>query len=169
MLTDDFRVFISRWESFQWCISFYVSSASPQLTVKLEQILLNLATVITDLTLFCTFALLLHPLSAHKHTNLKPPPWVSYTCSCTFSIYTHAHTHSLQYWFVCSVLAPPPSPPPPFPHFLPPILPLSVRVSSSASLPTLCNIERPTAYWWRGVWALGRQTWEKTRAEQHSW
>lgn len=86
---------------------------------------------------FCTFALILHPLSAHKHINLKPPPWVSYTCSCrslpsTFSLSLYTHTRcSIDLFVRC--LPPPPSPPPPFPHFLPPILPLSVSVSSSAS------------------------------------
>lgn len=57
-------------------------------------------------------------------------------------------------------------PPPP-----PPLLPLSYSPSQCECvlkcLPALCNVERPTAYRWRGVWALGRQTWERPRTTLH--
>lgn len=42
----------------------------------------------------------------------------------------------------------PPPPPPPPPSFSP-----SQCECVLKCLPALCNTERPTAYWWRGVWA----------------
>lgn len=62
----------------------------------------------------------------------------------------------LQYWFVCSVLAPP------HPHHhilllpsLPPFFSPSHCTSVLKCLPALCNTDKPTAYWWgeSGLWA----------------
>lgn len=140
-------------------------TASPTPTTQLEQTHLNLPKGDYRPDFFCTWCTQKYTRSHH----FKPPPP---------TLVIHGPEGVQQEMGFCN---PPtrcsidlfvrcllPSSSSSFPYLLPPILPLSVSVSSSASL-SYVTTERPTAYWWRGVWALGRQTWEKTSTTPHCW